>query len=86
VRSFLVEDLDELIEALLLLKEIRGGWFGSFFFQRTKPQSRDNLSPSHSCEEMSQFFVWTGFWQAEVASAQAEGIRKLGAEVATFLP
>jgi hypothetical protein len=33
VRSFLVEDLDELIEARLLLKEIRGRWFGSFFFQ-----------------------------------------------------
>jgi len=33
VWSFLVEDLDELIEACLLLQEIRGRWFGSFFFQ-----------------------------------------------------
>src|SRR5438128_9554310 len=33
VRSFVVEDLDEFVEARLLLKEIGGGWFGSFFFQ-----------------------------------------------------
>src|SRR5215471_10413048 len=33
VRSFVVEDLDEFVEACLLLKEIRGSWFGSFFFQ-----------------------------------------------------
>ena len=33
MRSFLVENLDELIEARLLLKEIRSRWFGSFFFQ-----------------------------------------------------
>ena len=33
VRSLLVEDLDELIEARLLLKEIRCRWFGSFLFQ-----------------------------------------------------
>ena len=31
--SFLVEDLDELLEARLLLKEIRGRRFGSLFFQ-----------------------------------------------------
>jgi hypothetical protein len=33
VRSFVVEDLDEFVEARLLLKEIASGWFGSFFFQ-----------------------------------------------------
>jgi len=33
VRSFVVEDIDEFVEARLLLEEIRGRWFGSFFFQ-----------------------------------------------------
>jgi hypothetical protein len=33
VRTFVVEDIDELVEASLLLKEIGGGWLGSFFFQ-----------------------------------------------------
>jgi hypothetical protein len=27
VRSFVVEDIDEFVEARLLLKEIRGSWF-----------------------------------------------------------
>jgi hypothetical protein len=33
VRSFVVVDIDEFVEARLLLKEIRGSWFRSFFFQ-----------------------------------------------------
>jgi len=33
VRSFVVEGLDEFVEARSLLKEIGGCWFGSFFFQ-----------------------------------------------------
>jgi len=31
VRSFVVEDIDEFVEARS--EEIRGRWFGSFFFQ-----------------------------------------------------
>jgi hypothetical protein len=33
VRSFVVEHIDEFVEARLLLKEIRGSCFSSFFFQ-----------------------------------------------------
>ena len=33
VRAFVVEDLDELVKASLLLKKIGGGRFGGFFFQ-----------------------------------------------------
>jgi hypothetical protein len=33
VRSFGVVDIDEFVEARLLLKEICGSWFGRFFFQ-----------------------------------------------------
>ena len=33
VRSFVVKDVDEFVEARLLLKEICGSWFGSFFLQ-----------------------------------------------------
>ena len=34
MRSLVVEDLDEIIEACLLLQEVASRWFGSFFFQR----------------------------------------------------
>ena len=33
MRTFVIEDLDELVEASLLLQEIPCCWLGSFFFQ-----------------------------------------------------
>jgi hypothetical protein len=33
MRTLVVEDLDELVEAGLLLEKIAGGGFGSFFLQ-----------------------------------------------------
>jgi hypothetical protein len=34
VRTFVVEDLDELVEPSLLLQKIPSGWLGGFFFSR----------------------------------------------------